>query len=192
MQRRKFLAGIGSLAAGSAAAMGTGAFTSVSADRSVSVDVADDTDALLALEAEDTPNADDYVSTGDTISLDFSGTDEGASGLNGDAETTIRNLLQVTNQGTQPVVIGVTGLPSSMSVYTDDSTLNYIQAQGYSSSSLNQDSNSPSSGNLPVVEAGETMDDVGVIFRDPPSDLSGTTLTFNAIALDNTDLSYSP
>ncbi|QSG16014.1 putative trancriptional regulator, ArsR family [Halapricum desulfuricans] len=49
-------------------------------------------------------------------------------------------------------------------------------------------------GNLPVVEPGETMNDVGFSFRDPPDDLdlSEATLTFNAIALDETGLDYDP
>jgi hypothetical protein len=196
MQRRKFIAGMGSLAAAGAATIGTGAFTSVQADRSLDVEVADDSNAFLALEAEDnSPNADDYVDdSGATISLDFSSTDSpgNGGGLNQDATTTIRDLIEVTNQGTQAVVVGVTNLPSSMSIYTDDSQLDYIQAQPYDSSSLNQDNYSPSSGNLPVVGVGETMDDVGVIFRDPPSNLSDTSITFNAIALSQTSLGYTP
>jgi len=47
--RRKFIAGLGALATGSAAAVGTGAFTSVSAERSVTIDTADDAYAFLRL-----------------------------------------------------------------------------------------------------------------------------------------------
>ncbi|RLM52570.1 hypothetical protein [Halorubrum sp. Atlit-28R] len=184
--RRKFLAGLGALASGSAAAVGTGAFTSVSADRSVSVDVADDSDALLAIEPQATPNGNEYasVSTDGTIELDFSGTDIGGGGLNRNAETTIRDILQVRNQGTQDVIVGVTGLPEFMSIYTDDGS---VAANG-NSTSLNQDSYNPSSGNLALVRVGETMEDVGVIFRlkgedaTPLEDFSGT-LTFNAVAV---------
>ncbi|UWG46457.1 DUF1102 family protein [Halanaeroarchaeum sp. HSR-CO] len=49
MQRRKFLATVGSLAAGSAAAIGTGAFTTASADRSVTVEVENDLNSKIAL-----------------------------------------------------------------------------------------------------------------------------------------------
>jgi hypothetical protein len=52
MNRRKFLAALGTAAAGGSAVLGTGAFTSVSAGRSVSVSVADDANALLALRDE--------------------------------------------------------------------------------------------------------------------------------------------
>ncbi|UWG46456.1 DUF1102 family protein [Halanaeroarchaeum sp. HSR-CO] len=49
MQRRKFLATVGSLAAGSAAAIGTGAFESASATRNVTVEVEEDASAWIAL-----------------------------------------------------------------------------------------------------------------------------------------------
>jgi hypothetical protein len=50
MQRRKFIAGIGSLAAGGAAAMGTGAFTTArTGNRGVSVTTEDDSDSFLAI-----------------------------------------------------------------------------------------------------------------------------------------------
>ena len=49
MERRKFMIGIGSLAAGSAAATGTGAFSSMSASRGASVNVVNDANGLIAL-----------------------------------------------------------------------------------------------------------------------------------------------
>ncbi|WP_147437703.1 MULTISPECIES: hypothetical protein [unclassified Halorubrum] len=192
MQRRKYLAGLGALAAGSGAAVGTGAFTSVTADRGVSVAVADDADALLAIEPEDTPNGNEYADvSGGEVLLDFSNTnetfaessDDGASGINGDADTTIRDVLQVTNQGTQDVIVGIGSLPSATSAYTDDGD---VAANG-NSTSLNWDNYSPSSGNLALVEPGETMNRVGFIFRDPPNslNLTGGTLTLNAVAVDS-------
>ena len=51
MERRKFVIGLGSLAAGSAAATGTGAFTAMTASRSSTIDVENDSDGLLRLEA---------------------------------------------------------------------------------------------------------------------------------------------
>jgi hypothetical protein len=190
MQRRKLLAAMGSLTAGGAAALGTGAFTSVSADRSVAVDVADDSDAFLAIEPQATPNGNEYASVNadGTVELDFSETETGGGGLNRNAETIIRDILQVRNQGTQDVIVGVTGLPDFMSIYTDDGG---VAANG-NSTSLNQDSYDPSSGNLALVRVGETMNDVGVIFRlkgedaSPLEDFSGT-LTFNAVAVSDLD-----
>jgi hypothetical protein len=102
---------MGSLAAGSAATIGTGAFTSVTADRSVNVEVAGDKQAYLGIQAVNTSPNSKYVEKSDgTVSLDFSGTDgdgsplnSGADGFNSNATTQIDNLLAVKNQGTQEV-----------------------------------------------------------------------------------------
>ena len=118
MQRRKYLIGLGSLAAGGAAATGTGAFTSVEASRSVSVNVADDSSALLSLDAvseDNDPNANSAYAdeSGNTISIDvsdnndtgFGGTDP--NGLNPDSTTRIFDIFTVKNQGTQAVAVYV-------------------------------------------------------------------------------------
>ncbi|WP_137284857.1 hypothetical protein [Halorussus salinisoli] len=121
MDRRKFLIGAGSLAAGSAAAIGTGAFTSVSANRKLTVETADDADALLAMEAEDTKNGDEYVDeTGNAISIDIS-TDNG-DGVNDDATTYVNDLLKITNQGTQNVYVWAQGLPDGVRMYHDSTS----------------------------------------------------------------------
>ena len=57
MQRRNLLIGMGSLAAGGAAAMGTGAFTAAEVSgRSIGVEVTDDSSSLLALTTGTTSN----------------------------------------------------------------------------------------------------------------------------------------
>lgn len=89
MKRRKYLATLGTLAAGSAGAIGTGAFTSVSASRSVSVQTAADSNAFLALEAGDSGLV---TGTDDgTLEINLDGTAEGAdgTGVNMNAVTTI-------------------------------------------------------------------------------------------------------
>ena len=116
MERRKVLIGLGSLAAGGAAAMGSGAFTSVEADRDIEVEVAGDADAFLGVEPADTPNGDAYATETDgTVELNFDdgadfseidGTD-GGSGINDRALTDIQDVITVTNQGTQEVTINV-------------------------------------------------------------------------------------
>lgn len=119
MRRRKYLAAIGSLAAGGAATMGTGAFTSVTADRSVDVEVAGDSSAYLALTTaanEDSSgdindpgaNSDAYVlkSSGE-VSFDFSGANTQGDGFNPNSVTVIEDLIEVQNQGTQSAFLGV-------------------------------------------------------------------------------------
>lgn len=108
--RRKFLAGVGALATGSAAAVGTGAFTSVSAQRNVSVQLSDDSNAFLKLE----PGTSGLVSdNGDgLLDINIDGTDAMGSGANMNAVTEIGDpenpsdeyAFAVKNQGTQKVM----------------------------------------------------------------------------------------
>ena len=113
---------MGSLTVGGAAAVGTGAFTSVTAERSVSVAVADDSEAFLSLsKISDSANSQDYVdANGNQISLVLDESGNGGSGFNANAETRIDDLLQVSNQGTQPINVWVTFSDES----TEESTFN--------------------------------------------------------------------
>ncbi|MXR50747.1 hypothetical protein GRX03_03890 [Halovenus sp. WSH3] len=114
MERRKFLIGAGSLAAGGAAALGSGAFTSVQADRTVSVSTAADNDAFLALDPSNSTNqayASNAGSGAVTINLDSDAGVEG-TGVNRNSTTQINDIFKVRNQGTQPVVVYVD--PSSI------------------------------------------------------------------------------
>jgi hypothetical protein len=109
MNRRKYLATLGSLAAGSAATIGTGAFTSVSAERSVNVSVAGDKKAFLGLKPTSEPNGVFASVQGGTLTLDFSETtDVGGSGLGTDSVYEFDDVFRITNQGTQPVYVWAT------------------------------------------------------------------------------------
>jgi len=103
MERRKFTIGLGALVTGSAAAMGTGAFSSVEANRSVNIAVEEDSNAFLSLEVLDGDRASEDSSG---ISLDFEEGHGGSSGLNPNSGTSFRGVLEITNQGTNDVVIG--------------------------------------------------------------------------------------
>ena len=87
MERRKFVIGAGALATGSAAAVGTGAFTQATVpDRSVSVQVAESDDAgAVAL----TPNSEldaVYLNGDSELEIDLSQALDGASGMNPSSE----------------------------------------------------------------------------------------------------------
>ncbi|MDL0125257.1 hypothetical protein PNQ92_07505, partial [Halobacterium salinarum] len=118
MKRRNFVLGLGALAAGSGAAVGTGAFSTVQAERDIGIDVAGDSDAYLAIEPGDENG--DYLTGADTsaAALDFtSGNDQvtgGGEGLNANALSTFADVFSIRNQGTQDVELQVTPL-----VYTD-------------------------------------------------------------------------
>ncbi|MFC7116244.1 hypothetical protein ACFQH2_16615 [Natronoarchaeum sp. GCM10025703] len=113
MERRKFLIGTGSLAAGAAAITGSGAFTEVQADRDINVNVADDSDAFLEIKPADSPNGDAYAEETDdpgTIQLTFddNATGVAGSGVNDRALVEFKNVLTIRNSGTQEVRLGMT------------------------------------------------------------------------------------
>ena len=132
LTRRNALIGMGTVAAGAGVIGGSGAFTSVTAERTVSVETAGDAQAALQLiPAEDssgntTDNASDYVDASeDTIALDLTGTDNGATGLNQNAKTTLENLISVLNNGTQEVTSLTLELTSDSSDINDDDTFQF-------------------------------------------------------------------
>jgi hypothetical protein len=90
MNRRKYIPTLCSLAAGSAAMMGIGAFTSASAERSVSVQVAGDESAFLAMRPCDGSPSGAYVdSENGSMQLDLTSdntTSAGGEGVNADAK----------------------------------------------------------------------------------------------------------
>jgi hypothetical protein len=103
MDRRKFLVGMGSLAAGGAAVMGTGAFTTITADRVTTVDVVSDPNAYLAL----TPNDERAGTQNGELFLDFGNSANGGGGLNPDARNAFHDLFTIRNQGDNKVVVGI-------------------------------------------------------------------------------------
>lgn len=110
MQRRNFIIGAGALAAGTGAAVGTGAFSSVEASRDVSVEVADDAAAYLALKATS-----DYaeVDNDGLLELNFGDLGEEGEGEHVGEESSYffgsgnpeRNVFTVENQGTNEVEV---------------------------------------------------------------------------------------
>ncbi|MGQ3329587.1 hypothetical protein [Halorubrum sp. FL23] len=85
MDRRKFVIGLGSLAAGGAAATGTGAFTSAVVPRSADVTVQNDSNAYLQLEAGGARGVGDRIGQeGGELYIDF-GKDASGSGVNDNA-----------------------------------------------------------------------------------------------------------
>ena len=93
---------MGSLAAGSAAAMGTGAFSSVRAERNINVDVAGDDAAYLTLDASVSPYA-QQVNNQAILKFDGSTSGQNGDGLNVRADTTFSNVLRLQNNGTNTI-----------------------------------------------------------------------------------------
>ena len=193
MERRKFLIGTGALASGSAAAIGTGAFTSVSANRDITVDVEGDADAFLSFSlAEEggsvTPNAEEYGTLDDgAVAIDLSNTNEsagdgetGGSGVNEDAVTIFDNLVDVTNNGTQEVNIGVdlTTEPDPLGIYAED-----VQGSDDDKGGGFAVRNYPDDPNWDhTLAVGETLQNIGVYVTDPSAISGETTYTVTIIA----------
>ena len=114
MNRRRFLTTLGVSAGATSLALGSGAYTTVSAQRTVSVDVADDFRAFLRLEPLTKRGMDDDPTgrsgtPGRSVAFDIPGIRDGentaASGIAPDSVYEFRGLLEVINQGTQPVTL---------------------------------------------------------------------------------------
>ena len=119
MQRRKFLATVGSIAAGSAAAIGTGAVTSVNADRVVTVETTNDAAAYLSMEGDDDFVTDDSGSG--VLHLDLGGPDNPnqylGSGFNKDAVTEVSDVVTIRNQGTKDLKVTVSDDMANVDVW---------------------------------------------------------------------------
>lgn len=114
MQRRKFLASVGSLAAGSAAVLGTGAGNVATVkNRHAIVDVVEDKNAWLALRPADGGDPPENVfaeQVGNKLQLQFgdSGADFAGDGPNEDSMWTIPNVFGVSNTYVKPLKIWAT------------------------------------------------------------------------------------
>ena len=89
MERRKFIAGLGSLTAAGAAGIGTGAFSQMSAGRDANINVTNDAAGLIGLE-DHTPN-DIVQQSGGQLTIDFDPEGNGA-GVNVDSYYRIGNV----------------------------------------------------------------------------------------------------
>lgn len=108
MKRRRFLAVLGTTAAGSFSVVGTGAFSSTSADRKADVSIVRNDDAYLRLTAADTNFA--YTDSNGLLQFEFDGdfrdraggTNTG-DGLGTDSIYEFADLFHVENQGANNV-----------------------------------------------------------------------------------------
>ncbi|MYL16820.1 hypothetical protein GLW36_09205 [Halorubrum terrestre] len=116
MNRRRFVASLGALTAGGAAAVGTGAFTSVEASRDIGVTVSGDASALLSI-APGTPDGVPDSGNGDyatgasssQLAVDITGSNGnvGGDGVNANSVTTFLGVFHIENQGTQEITLDV-------------------------------------------------------------------------------------
>ncbi|OYR83469.1 hypothetical protein DJ72_07275 [Halorubrum distributum] len=129
MERRKFVIGVGSIAAGGAAAIGTGAVDTIQAERGMAVDVAGDGAAYLGI----IPNTDsEFVKTTNTngqVRLDFASDHNGGKGVNTDGVTAARPAYTLKNQTTETLYVEVNN-PLRNPEYTSSATNNTFASDG--------------------------------------------------------------
>jgi len=194
MKRRKFLIGAGSVAVGSAAATGTGAFTSVDANRTISVNTAADSDALLQLTPSGGENGAFAEQSNGTleIAIDGSNTDSdgqpAGSGINDNANTIIRDIFDITSQGTQPVFVWIEGLGDDpVGVFSDDPA----SGDSVGNPDTGMGPNNPGARpdlppvNVPAdhrVDPGETQGAIGFSFDTTGSNTVASSLDITVVA----------
>lgn len=110
MKRRRLLQLAGTVT-GSGIIVGSGAFTTVSVKRSVSVAVADDEDSYLGLNGTSELGRSYDTGNPEEISFEIPGvqedtpSDTAGSGLGPNSQYTLSDIVEITNQGDDTVVV---------------------------------------------------------------------------------------
>jgi hypothetical protein len=161
----------------------SGAFTTVQADRTADVDVAGDANALLQLTPGDTEDANDYAQDNNgqvEILLDGSGDNDGdgdaqGSGVNVDARTTVEGVINITNQGSQPVWVYVE---------TDESGSSTVSFHNGTSPAYDTDSNITTSTNAKQIDPGTGFDvSMEIDTRNSITDNSSSTTVMDTVTI---------
>ena len=99
MERRKFVVGLGALAAGSSAAVGSGAFTAAElSGREANISVVNDTNGLIGLQAGDSKLvSNDGGSNGNELAIDFNPDSGDGTGVNPNSKYQVGGLGGIGN-----------------------------------------------------------------------------------------------
>lgn len=125
MERRKFIAGLGSLTAAGAAGIGTGAFTNMEATRAVDAAVVNDASGFLSLSLSHSSLENEEYASYENGSLELhfnSSANNSGDGLNPDSTFEFDNVFQILNQTSEDglkIDIDKSGLdnPNSFTFY---------------------------------------------------------------------------
>jgi len=129
---------MGSLAAGGAATMGSGAFNVARADRGFNVEFADDTDAYLGLDAGVSEYAEQ---TGSTLEVGFDGRlGQNGEGLGRNSNYVFTDVFRIINKGTDDINVTLsekldditweTEFPRAFWSYDEIGTTNDVNGDG--------------------------------------------------------------
>lgn len=199
---RRTLLGAGTLTAIGGFAFGSGAFSSVQTERELLVTTAEDATARLRIARETegntaTATANQFVAVdGDgLVSVDV-------SDANKRARTVLPDLLQIQNNGIEPVIVGYVapGIdPSKVELFHEDQTVQLAANSGEfpniggstNRGLLRLDDEGPASlASYPVLGVGDTLNDIGLEIdagQGDPENLANDTATIVA-ATNKTDL----
>lgn len=114
MNRRNVLIGLGTVAAGGGAVLGSGAFSQVEAERTVNVNSDADASALLALAVASTTLEGAEGSADEVIAFEL------GNGVNLDAVTRFDGAFEVTNNSDDAVDVAIEDAASGDSIVSGD------------------------------------------------------------------------
>lgn len=106
VRRRKFIATMGTITAGTAAVTGSVASVDIWADRNADIGLVQDSNGLLGIEAGE-ENGELVSDDGGAISIDFENLGAEASGFNAEARTTVDDIFRIRNQSGDPQVVWI-------------------------------------------------------------------------------------
>lgn len=125
MNRRNVLIGLGAVAAGGGAVLGSGAFSQVQAERTVSVTTAGDASGFLQLSGDGSYVTDD--SSG-ALTLDLGQATSG-DGFNEEARTVVEGIVTATNNAADGENIDI-GFDDGTGTQVAETTLNFGDGSG--------------------------------------------------------------
>jgi len=101
--------------------MGTGAFTSVAAESTLDIDVADASTAMLAFETSNSRNGEYVDMSGGAPSIDLSPSNDNimGEGVNENAQTLIRDIFDIRNQGPNGAFVWLNEAPTGFGLWSD-------------------------------------------------------------------------
>lgn len=120
MRRRTILLGVGSLAAGGAAVMGTGSVSTVRAQRNVTGRIAGDGQAYVEFRGNGA-NGFAVENLGGEMRLDFDGRPDGGNGLNPDAVSTFDDAFRLNNTGRETLAVHIEDTNDRVEFYFGES-----------------------------------------------------------------------
>ena len=200
MERRKFIIGAGALATGSAAAVGTGAFTTATASRNAEVTIAEDSEGFVEITEGNGVSGDSsrYAKQNSDGQLELNFNDEvldggdiigsvDGKGLNPNTAYTFSEVFTIGNIGgfgQLDFVIEESGFDGevNLSVSGEGQAMEVDAGTSLNASDYESTSNIPRIGN-----PGSCVVNMEITTEDSPNAAAGGTLTIHAATVGNAD-----